>query len=74
MTFEIKLENPKDVKNLNTAALDYSGKLMVNCGASSFDARSILGLFALIGRKGITLVAPDHESPEKFAEVIKKIS
>lgn len=74
MTFEIKLENPKDVKDLNDAALEYSGKLSVNCGATSIDAKSLLGLFTLIGKNGITLVAPDHESPKKFADFIKKIS
>ena len=72
MTFEIKLESPEDVKGLTDAALDYNGKLSVNCGASSFDARSLLGLFTLIGKKGITLVAPDHENPNKFSEFIKR--
>lgn len=74
MVFEIKLENPKDVKNLNDAALDYFGKLHVNCGATSIDAKSLLGLFTLIGKKGIKLVAPDHEDPLKFAELTKKLS
>ena len=74
MVFEIKLESPKDVKELNDAAFDYDGKLTVSCGANSFDARSILGLFTLIGRKGINLVAPDCENPEKFANFVKKIS
>ena len=73
MVFEIKLETPKDVKNLNDAALDYFGDLTVNCGASSFDARSLLGLFTLIGKKGIKVVAPDHENPQKFEEFIKRI-
>ena len=73
MVFEIKLESPKDVENLTDAALDYFGDLTVNCGASSFDARSILGLFTLIGKKGITIAAPDNENPKKFAEFIKRI-
>ena len=73
MTFEIKLENPKDVKELNDAAFDYNGKLTVNCGATSIDAKSLLGLFTLIGKKGIKVVAPDHENPKKFVEFIKRI-
>ena len=73
MTFEIKLENFEDVQNLNDAALDYEGKLTVNCGATSVNAQSLLGLLTLIGRKGINLVAPDHENPKKFAEIVKKI-
>jgi hypothetical protein len=73
MVYEIKLASPKDVKNLNDAALDYEGKLLVNCGSTSIDARSLLGLFTLIGRKGVKLVAPDHENPNKFAEIVKRI-
>jgi hypothetical protein len=73
MVFNIQLESPEDVKTLNDAALDYEGKLTVNCGATSIDAKSLLALFTLIGRKGINLVAPDHESPHKFAEIVKKI-
>ena len=73
MVFNIQLETPEDVKALNDAALDYEGKLTVNCGSTSIDAKSLLALFTLIGRKGINLVAPDHESPRKFAEIVKKI-
>ena len=74
MTFKIKLDNPKDVKRLNEAALDYEGELTVNCGSTIIDAKSILALFTLIGRKNIKLVAPDSENPEKFIKIVKKIS
>ena len=74
MVYEIKLSSPKDVEKLNDIALNYDGKLIVNCGSTSIDAKSLLALFTLIGRKEIKLVAPDHENPEKFAKVVKKIS
>ena len=73
MVYEIKLDKLEDAKNLNDAALNYNGKLMVSCGSTIVDAKSILALFALIGRKNIKLVAPDHENPNKFAEIVKKI-
>lgn len=73
MVYEIKLTTPKDVEKLNKAALNYEGKLMVNSGLTSVDAKSLLALFALIGRKNIKLVAPDHANPKEFAEVIKKL-
>ena len=53
MVYEIKLKTPKDAKNLNDAALKYDGKLSVSCGSTTVDAKSILALFALIGRKNI---------------------
>ena len=73
MVYEIKLTSPKDVKNLNNAALDYEGELSVNCGSTIINAKSLLALFALIGKKNIKLVAPDHENPNKFIDIIKKL-
>ena len=72
MTFSIKLESPKAVKELNDAALDYDGKLTVNCGSTSIDAKSLLALFTLIGKKNIKLVAPDHENPTKFIQFVNE--
>ena len=73
MVYEIELNSPKDVQNLNEAAAKYDGNLTVNCGSTIVDARSLLALFALIGKQNIKLVAPDHDNPDKFAEVVKKI-
>ena len=73
MVYEIKLNSPKDVKDLNDAALDYTGDLTVACGATSLNAKSLLGLFTLIGKKGIKLVAPDHENPQKFISFIERL-
>lgn len=73
MVYEIKLSSPKEAKTLNDAAFNYNGKLTVNCGSTIVDAKSILALLALIGRKNIKLVAPDHEDPNKFTEIIKQL-
>lgn len=73
MVYEIKLSSPKDVKALNDAALGYDGKLTVSCDSTIVNAKSILALFTLIGRKNIKLVAPDHENPNKFFDFIKKL-
>ena len=73
MVYEIKLSSLKDVDNLNDIALDYDGKLTVNCGSASINAKSLLALFTLIGKKNIKLVAPDHENPNKFMDIIKKL-
>lgn len=73
MVYEIKLTSPKDVKELNDAALNYDGKLTVSCGATTIDAKSLLALFTLIGRKNIKLVAPDHENPKKVSDFVKNL-
>ena len=73
MVYEIRLNSPKDVKNLNDAAFNYDGKLTVSSGAVTVDAKSILALFALIGKKNIKLVAPDHEKHEKFIAFLEEL-
>lgn len=74
MIYQIKLNTLKDVANLNDIALGYNGKLLVNCGSISIDAKSLLALATLIGRSNINLVAPDHENPSKFIKIIRQIS
>lgn len=73
MVYEIKLNSPKDVKVLSDAALDFDGNLTVSCGSTIIDARSLLALFTLIGRKNIKLVGPDHGDSDKFIKIIKQI-
>lgn len=72
MTCEIVLKSTSDIKNLNDAAFGYDGKITVSSGRFYIDARSILSLFALVGKK-VNLVFPDHERPEKINKLLKKI-
>ena len=74
MVFDkLRLNSPEDAVKLNELACKYNGKLNVNCGSSIIDAKSLLALLTLIGKKNIKLVAPDHDDPNKFAQLIKKI-
>ena len=74
MVYEITLDKLEDAKNLNDAALSYNGKLMVSCGSTMVDAKSILALFALIGRKNVKLVADDNANFNKFKKLISSIA
>lgn len=74
MVYEIKLSSPKDVKALNDAALDYEGELFVSCDSLMVNAKSILALFALIGRKNVKLVAEDNANFNKFKKLISSIA
>ena len=73
MYCNIKLKNPKDVKQLNDIACNQNFDLTVSSGSTIVNARSILALFALIG-KPVSLVAPDHIDPDKFISLIKKLN
>lgn len=72
MTCEIALKSIHDIKKLNDVAFDYDGKIIVSSGRVYIDARSILSLFAFIGKK-VNLVFPDHEEPNKVHQLLKKI-
>lgn len=73
MTIEVKLNSPEDVKLLNDIAFDYGEKLLVSNGLTYTDARSILALFALVGRN-VNLVFPDHSDINKMNKIIKRLA
>lgn len=75
MVYPIVMKNDKDVYRLNKVASQCPYDLTI----SSIDgpmvilnAKSLLGLFSLIGRN-VYLVAPDHSSPVEFEKIIKQI-
>lgn len=74
MVKHIVLQNREDVKRLNDMACEQPFRIGVSCGHLNLDAKSILALFTLIGRKDIYLVAPDHIKADKFMDIIKKFS
>ena len=73
MVFKIELNNLDDAKKLNSVAHDYDGKLTVSSGATVVDAKSLLALLTLIGKKSVHLVAPDHECPDRFMTFLKNL-
>ncbi len=73
MICQITLNSTNDIKELNDVAFEYDGDIMVSSGRVYIDARSILALFALVG-KTVNLVFPDSEKPEKIYRLLKKIN
>ena len=73
MVFPITLNNKKDILRLNELATKESFSLKVSNGSIIIDAKSLLALFSLIG-KTVNLVAPDSADPERFMNLIKKIT
>lgn len=74
MVKQIHLKDIEDVQRLNDMACEQPYKLSVSCGHRSLDARSMLALFALIGRKDVFLVAPDHLNADEFMKVIERLA
>ena len=74
MVYPIKIKSIKDVRKLNDIASKQDFPMYVSDknGTVFVDARSLLALFALVGRN-INLVAPDHANVEVFLKVVRSL-
>ena len=72
MVHPITLKTKEDVLRLNDLATKENFNLKVSTGSIIIDAKSLLALFALIGKK-VNLVVSDRTDPETFSHFIKKI-
>ena len=68
MSFEMELKNPKVVEKLNNVACAQTFPLWVSYKGVMVDARSILGVLSLIGKR-VKIVAPDHLDAREFIGV-----
>lgn len=73
MVKEVTLKDMADVKRLNDVACSEGVKITVSKGSICVDARSLLGLYTLIGSK-VMLAAPDHSNPERFVKVLDRVA
>ena len=73
MTLDIKIPNAKVAEKLNKIASEVDEVIFVhsNDGMIMVDARSLIGLFALVG-EDCKLVAEDDADPNVLAYVAKK--
>lgn len=68
----VKLNTVEDIQRLNRVATSEYFDMSVSCGHIMIDAKSLLALFALIGRQ-VSLVAPDEISPKYFQKTVKRM-
>lgn len=72
MVYSTELKNKEDVLRLNREATKNLIKILVESGSILVDARSLLALYALIGKK-VKLIASDREDAKEFADFVKKV-
>lgn len=72
MVYSTELKNKEDVLRLNKEATKNLIKILVESGSILVDARSLLALYALIGKK-VKLIASDREDAKEFADFVKKV-
>lgn len=72
MVYSTRLESKEDVARLNKEATKQMVKVLVESGSILVDARSLLALYALIGKE-IKLIVSDRMDSKEFLNFIKKV-
>lgn len=65
MYIPIRINSCQDAKEITDIASDLGFNTFVSGKTETIDARSLMGLIALIGRSDLKFVAPDHADPYK---------
>ena len=73
MTKVIDIKNKEQVEKINELACKAPYEIWLNSGALMLDARSLLGLFALIGKKTY-VVAEDNVDPKSFGKLVYQMA
>lgn len=69
MIKELNIKNEGQIRRINQIASQAPYEVWLNSGAVMLDARSLLGLYALIGKR-VHVVAEDDVSPSAFSRLV----
>lgn len=72
MVKEIEIKNEEQVRRINQLASEAPYEVWLSSGTMMLDARSLLGLFALVGRRA-RVVAEDSVNPRRFDRLVAKM-
>ncbi len=70
---EIEIRNEAQVEKINQLACDAPYEVWLSSGSVMLDARSLLGLFALVGKKA-HVVVEDYVTPRSFQKLVTKMA
>lgn len=74
MTKEIAIKDARQVERINQLACEAPYEIWLHTDTVMLDARSLLGLFALIGKKAQVVAADDEVSPKRFDRLVSKMA
>lgn len=72
MTKEIEIKNEAQVRKINQLASKAPYEVWLSNGTLMLDARSLLGLFALVGQRA-RVVAEDDVDPWRFGRLVERM-
>lgn len=73
MIREIEIKDHSQIEKINRLACDTPFEVWLSSGTLMLDARSLLGLFALVGKKAF-VVAEDNINPKAFQKLVNKMA
>lgn len=73
MTKEIEIKNADQVYKINALAGETPYEVWLATDTLMLDARSLVGLFALVGQKA-KVVAEDYVNPRAFSRLVSKMA
>lgn len=72
MVRELDIKSGEQVERINRLASDAPYEVWLTTDAVMLDARSLLGLFALVGQR-VKVVAEDDIDPRRFEKLVGKM-
>ena len=72
MTREITIQSEEQVRRINRLAANAPYEVWLSTSTLMLDARSLLGLFALVGKKA-NVVVEDDVAPRSFQRLIARM-
>lgn len=69
---EIEIKNEAQVEKINKLACGAPYEVWLSSGNVMLDARSLLGLYALVGKK-VRMVAEDNVDPGQFSKLVDRM-
>ena len=73
MIKEIDIKSQEQIEKINRLACETPYEVWLSSGSMMLDARSLLGLFALVGRKA-HVVVEDSVAPRSFQKLVAKMA
>ena len=72
MTKTIDIKSKEQVEKISELASQAPSGVWLRTGAVMLDARSLLGLFALVGKRA-SVVVGDHVNPKAFGHLVDQM-
>ena len=74
MIKEIEIKNEEQVEKINRLACRAPYEVWLSSGSMMLDARSLLGLFALIGKRAKVVASEDEVTARQFDKLVGKMA